>query len=261
MSNVTPAALKSLSAENTPYQDKIQSLKAKNNGAAEKKEQLMADRDAYLQLLIAQLKNQNPQEPTDTTAMTQQIIAISQAEQTIQTNENLEKLLSLQQQNHRMNAVNLIGKNIEYDQAVINLVHGDKNNLPTIRYDLPQNADNLAIKILDEKGEIVRTMHISSQEQAELRKIGMHSINWDGRNDLGHLLPEKEYYLKIEASKNIYDKEKENTIIGSEAISVSTSSHAEVMGVIEDQGEIQLLLNNGKSLPESKARIYSQIQL
>ncbi|MBB3964645.1 MULTISPECIES: flagellar hook assembly protein FlgD [Rhizobium] len=50
--------------------------------------------DNFLQLLIAQLKNQDPTSPVDASQQMAQLASFSQVEQTIQTNTKLDTLLS-----------------------------------------------------------------------------------------------------------------------------------------------------------------------
>lgn len=52
------------------------------------------DYDAFLQLLVAQLKNQDPTSPQDPGEFLSQIASFSGVEQQIQTNERLETLLN-----------------------------------------------------------------------------------------------------------------------------------------------------------------------
>ena len=49
--------------------------------------------DSFLKLLVAQMKNQDPTEPMDSTQQIAQLATFSQVEQTIKTNTNLEILL------------------------------------------------------------------------------------------------------------------------------------------------------------------------
>jgi len=51
------------------------------------------DYDTFLTLLVAQLKNQDPTEPMDSTDQIAQLATFSQVEQSIQTNKRLEMLL------------------------------------------------------------------------------------------------------------------------------------------------------------------------
>ena len=50
--------------------------------------------DNFLQLLIAQMKNQDPTDPVDASQQMAQLASFSQVEQTIQTNTKLDTLLS-----------------------------------------------------------------------------------------------------------------------------------------------------------------------
>ncbi|PDT18366.1 flagellar biosynthesis protein FlgD [Rhizobium sp. J15] len=50
--------------------------------------------DNFLQLLIAQMKNQDPTDPMDASEQMSQLASFSQVEQTIQTNSKLDTLLA-----------------------------------------------------------------------------------------------------------------------------------------------------------------------
>ncbi len=65
--------------------------------------------DAFLQLLIAQMQNQDPTDPMDASEQISQLATFSQVEQTIKTNTNLENLIA---QSSLSNASNYIGKTI-----------------------------------------------------------------------------------------------------------------------------------------------------
>ncbi|MBT9371919.1 flagellar hook assembly protein FlgD [Rhizobium sp. CSW-27] len=49
--------------------------------------------DSFLQLLIAQMKNQDPTDPMDASEQISQLASFSQVEQTIQTNTHLKSML------------------------------------------------------------------------------------------------------------------------------------------------------------------------
>ena len=63
-----------------------------NTAAAQQKATL--NYDNFLQLLIAQMKNQDPTDPVDASQQMAQLASFSQVEQTIQTNTKLDTLLS-----------------------------------------------------------------------------------------------------------------------------------------------------------------------
>ncbi|TDK35088.1 flagellar hook assembly protein FlgD [Rhizobium deserti] len=67
------------------------------------------DYNAFLQLLIAQMQNQDPTDPMDASEQISQLATFSQVEQTIKTNTNLENLIA---QSSLSNASSYIGKTI-----------------------------------------------------------------------------------------------------------------------------------------------------
>lgn len=70
------------------------------------------DYDTFLTLLVAQLKNQDPTDPSDPAAMLSQLASFSGVEQQIQMNTKLEALLTGSQLGQ---ATNLIGKSVTYN--------------------------------------------------------------------------------------------------------------------------------------------------
>lgn len=69
------------------------------------------DYDAFLQLLIAQMRNQDPTNPTDTSEYTSQLAQLSSVEQAVQTNAKLDSLLS---SNALSQAEGLIGSTVTF---------------------------------------------------------------------------------------------------------------------------------------------------
>lgn len=76
----------------------------------------------YMQLLMTQLRNQNPLEPMDNSQMTQQLTSLSQLEQLESMNSNFGQVLQNTQNNY---AQSLIGKTVSfYDFKLEKFVDG-----------------------------------------------------------------------------------------------------------------------------------------
>lgn len=58
------------------------------------KSRAQLDYDAFLQLLIAQMKNQDPTQPMESTEYIAQLAAFSNVEQAVQTNAKLDSLMA-----------------------------------------------------------------------------------------------------------------------------------------------------------------------
>ena len=67
------------------------------------------DYDTFLQLLVAELRNQDPSEPMDSAQYIAQLASFSNVEQSIQTNDKLDQLLN---SSFISSAGSLIGKTI-----------------------------------------------------------------------------------------------------------------------------------------------------
>ena len=65
-----------------------------NSAASAAKKSATVDYDAFLQLLVAQMKNQDPTNPTDSGAFLSQLASFSSVEQAIQTNSKLDTMLT-----------------------------------------------------------------------------------------------------------------------------------------------------------------------
>src|ERR1700722_15519777 len=72
--------------------------------------QLSGNFDTFLQLLTSQLKNQDPTSPMDSSSFTQQLVEYSQVEQQINTNTNLQTLITQGQSNGSAMATSYLGK-------------------------------------------------------------------------------------------------------------------------------------------------------
>ncbi len=70
----------------------VNSSSSSNTSSAQQKATL--NYDNFLQLLIAQMKNQDPTDPVDASEQMSQLASFSQVEQTIQTNSKLDTLLA-----------------------------------------------------------------------------------------------------------------------------------------------------------------------
>lgn len=75
------------------------------------------DYDTFLKLLVAEMQNQDPTEPMDSTEYISQLASFSNVEQTIQTNARLEDLLK---SSSIAQAGSLIGRSVSSPDGSIN---------------------------------------------------------------------------------------------------------------------------------------------
>jgi flagellar basal-body rod modification protein FlgD len=137
--------------------------------SATSKAALQEDLNRFLNLLITQLKNQDPLDPLDANEFTSQLVQFAGVEQQIYQNANLEKLLALQQTSQISAMVDFIGHTVEATGKKVPLV----NKMAEFTYALDTNAAETIINIKDESGVTVFT---GEGETA----VGKHNFTWDG---------------------------------------------------------------------------------
>lgn len=176
----------------------------------------------FLHLLTTQLQNQDPTAPTDTNQLTQQIATLSQVEQQINTNTNLQKLISLFNVTTMNSVVGYIGKQVETTGNQGALLNGSAEFV----YNLESEADNVDITIEDSAGNTVLNA-------GGTKVAGRNEVVWDGRDNSGNQLPDGAYTIKVVA-KNA----------AGEDIKVTTSTVGVVTSVDSKDGTPTLMLGD-----------------
>lgn len=143
----------------------------------------------FLTLLTTQLKNQDPTDPMKSAEFTQQLVQYSSVEQQIQTNKNLENLLSANIFQAANTAVGLIGKQVESYSNGATLKDGEAN----WTIDLDDAAPNTTVQVLDKNGKTVYSEKINGAK-------GDQPFTWDGKDSDGNTLEDGSYFLQVTAN-------------------------------------------------------------
>lgn len=135
-------------------------------------------KDAFLQLLVTQLKNQNPLEPQDNGAFVAQLAQFSSLEGITTLNDTVSGLASNYNSSQALQASSLVGRSViaPGDKAVVDTSKSFSGTLA-----VPASVDPVQVKITDADGKVVRTLNLGSQV------AGTSSFIWDGKNDAGEV--------------------------------------------------------------------------
>lgn len=171
----------------------INALNAATGGADQtkadaSKAKLDEDLNKFLNLLVTQLKNQDPLDPMDATEFTSQLVQFASVEQQIYQNSNLEKLLLTAQVSQVSNLAGFLGTTVEGTSDTFNL----DNSSATFTYDLMSQATSNTITIADDSGKTVFTT--GGEFDA-----GKHTYTWDGLDDLGNQMADGSYTVTVSA--------------------------------------------------------------
>lgn len=77
--------------------------------------------DTFLTLLTAQLQNQDPLEPVDSTEFTNQLVQFSGVEQQIETNKNIAELITLTANSQAASLAGYLGQTVEVNSLAASL--------------------------------------------------------------------------------------------------------------------------------------------
>lgn len=144
----------------------------------------------FLTLLMTQLKNQDPMNPTDANQMTAQLSQISTVSGIEKLNTSMDKLLASYSETQNMQAAAMIGKAV--------LVAGNTLDLGTggavAGINLEGAAERVTVTINDATGKAVQTQELGKQA------AGVLSFMWDGKSDAGTALPAGSYTFSVVAA-------------------------------------------------------------
>lgn len=147
---------------------------------------LAGDFNTFLTLLTTQLQNQSPTDPLDTNQMTNQLVQFASVEQQIAMNQNLERLISLQQAAQLTAAAPLIGQRAEVESDQVTL----QNGRAEVRLPALGTARTAEISIADGAGRVVRQQTVALGTQAG-------GWIWDGRDATGRSLADGAYRVQV----------------------------------------------------------------
>jgi flagellar basal-body rod modification protein FlgD len=141
----------------------------------------------FLQLLTAQLQNQDPLDPLDTNQFTQQLVEFSQVEQQMKSNDSLSTLVSLEQTAQSTSALSLVGATVVVNGSQAQLANGSATW--TLNVTKPATA---TITIADSTGQTAYTGSYTVN-------AGTQNFTWDGTGNDGKMWPAGTYTMTATA--------------------------------------------------------------
>ncbi|KAB0496025.1 flagellar hook assembly protein FlgD [Pseudomonas moorei] len=179
-------------------------------------------KDAFLQLLVTQLKNQNPLEPQDNGAFVAQLAQFSSLEGINNLNTTVSGLASNYNSSQALQASSLVGRSViaPSDKAVVDTTKSLSGTVV-----VPSSVADVSLKITNTDGKTVRTIDMGSQS------AGNASFIWDGKDDSGVTVPAGTYSFGAAST------------IDGQSVSLVTNLPATVNSVTISQTGGELMLN------------------
>jgi flagellar basal-body rod modification protein FlgD len=171
-----------MAIENDVSTNFINALQNPTPSASSKNDAL--GKDAFLQLLVTQMKNQNPLEPQDNGEFVAQLAQFSSLESMQNLTGTVDNIAGLYQSSQALQASSLVGRSV--------IVNGGSTTVDTAKgmvgtVVVPSPSTATSVKIYDAQGNEVKTVDLGSQA------AGNASFAWDGKNEAGEVLPAGNY--------------------------------------------------------------------
>lgn len=151
----------------------------------------------FLQLLVTQLRNQDPMSPMKGQEFAAQLAQFSSVEQLININDTLGAQdganNALAQRLESSMAANMLGTRVQAQGNTISRMgEGDT----TLRFTTNAPASNAILTIRDQQGQVVRTEELGTLDKGE------QSFAWNGKDASGEPVPDGTYSFEVDAMDN-----------------------------------------------------------
>ncbi|MHA6494576.1 flagellar hook assembly protein FlgD [Pseudomonas borbori] len=194
-------------------------------------------KNEFLNLLVAQLNNQNPLEPQGNGEFIAQLAQFSQVEGIEKLNTSMSSLLSGYQSSQALQASSLVGRKVivPTDKAVVDTSESFKASLV-----LPSSSSNVYVNVYDKAGSVVNRINMGEQA------AGNVSFIWDGKDSSGNIMPPGTYKFEAQAA------------YGKETKALYTMLPANVDSVTLGGSELMLNLAGLGTVPMSQVQVIGQ---
>jgi flagellar basal-body rod modification protein FlgD len=194
------------------------------NAANAKKTEL--NQDDFLQLMITQLKNQDPFKPLDPAQYVGQLAQFSSVSGLADMNKQISSLTASLRGNQVLDGAALIGRTVIAPGKTVYLsaANGSEARGAQGLIDVPAGASSVQLVVRDGSGALVKSQALDTTR-------GAHAFTWDGSNNAGGDAAAGAYQIEVVAK------------VGDQNVSLKTSVAARVSSVALDPANGALVLD------------------
>ena len=195
----------------------LQGLSINGNSSTKSSNQLGAQ--DFLNLMVAQMKNQDPLSPTNSSQFLSQLAQFGTVSGINSLQSSFSTLSSTLQSNQALQASTMVGRTVLVDGT--SLTQPANGGGASGAVNLSASTGDLVVTVSDAAGQVVRRIDMGPQS------AGLVNFTWNGLNDSGASVPPGTYQVSADA------------MVSGQAVSQPTLVNAQVQSVT--------LSNNGSS--------------
>lgn len=163
--------------------DVLSQYQLKQQSAGDKGE---LGKNEFMELMLAQLKNQNPLDPQDNGEFISQLAQFSSLEEMQKLSGNVDSVVGEFRSTQALQASAMVGKTVLVSSDLAML--GASGQVDGT-VDVPASTGGVQVSILNSSGELVRQMELGG------KPAGSAKFTWDGKDGNGSALPQDSYYV------------------------------------------------------------------
>lgn len=180
------------------------------------------DQDAFLELMLTQIKHQDPLNPMESGDFLSQMAQFGTVNGITELNSSFATLSSSLQSSQALQASTMVGNTVLVPGDTSELVSGGQISGAV---DVSNSSSNLVLNITDASGQSVRQVDLGSHT------AGLAKFTWDGLDNSGNPVAAGNYSIEAAA------------LIGGEAVAQSVLVNAKVNSVTLNKTGGEPLLN------------------
>lgn len=185
---------------------------------------LSSDFDTFLQMLTAQMRNQDPLNPLDSTEFASQLATFSSVEQQVVTNDLLNGMITLLEVGGLGDMASWVGREVRTDAPA----YFDGTAAVPLAVGTSPLAEEAFLEVHDLQGNLVQRLPMD---------VDQTEMDWTGLDDSGTPLPEGHYVFVVD------------NISRGESIGLSpVSSYQQVSEARIENGQLVLIVEGGHSV-------------
>jgi|SRR5690606_15559630 len=196
-------------------------------------------KNEFLELLVAQLNNQDPLSPQGNGEFIAQLAQFSTVEGVEKLNSSMQSIVSGYQSSQALQASSLVGRKVivPTDRAVV-----DTSSTFRASLNLPAASSNVYVNVYDSAGAAVSRINLGQQAPGNV------SFMWNCKDASGNTLPPGTYRFEAQAS---YGKE-------TKGLSTMLPANVDSVTLGQNGGELMLNLAGLGSIALSQVQVIGQ---
>lgn len=184
------------------------------------------DRESFMKLLVAELKNQDPLDPLQAREMVTQLSQLTGVEKLISIEQGIGAVQQEMAGVAGTQLSSLVGREVTADVSAVQL-----NDMGPVTgtFNVLSRAEDVEVTVRDPGGEVVRVLRLGSAFP------GNRTFTWDGNDESGTRMPAGRYAVEVSA-----------TDANGFPVVTGTEVSGRVSAVDYDGGVPQLVLGNAR---------------